>query len=123
MSEPVSALRRAGRSSRLLFGPEGRKVIAGILLIAFVLYGQELYGVATAGGRLDPSLRGATGPSNVIVVLNFTPDRFHNERVREYGVFSGRDGALNRIRLRMVTPENLDKLANLAWVARIEPLK
>ncbi len=123
MSELVSALRRAGRSSRLLFVPEGRKVIAGILLIAFVLYGQELYGVATAGGRLDPSLRGATGPSNVIVVLNFTPDRFHNERVREYGVFSGRDGALNRIRLRMVTPENLDKLANLAWVARIEPLK
>lgn len=123
MSEPVSVLRRAGRSSRLLFGPEGRKVIAGILLIVFVLYGQELYGVATAGGRLAPSLRGVTGPSNVIVVLNFTPERFHNERVREYGVFSGRDGALNRIRLRMVTPDNLDKLANLAWVARIEPLK
>lgn len=123
MSESVPAPRRSSRSSRLLFGPEGRKVIVGILVIVLVLYGQELYGVATAGGRLDPSLRGVTGPSNVIVVLNFTPDRFHNERVREYGVFSGRDGAINRIRLRMVTPDNLDRLANLAWVARIEPLK
>ncbi len=108
---------------RRLFSAEGRKIVAGIVLIVLVLYGQELYGFATAGGRLDPSLRGATGPSNVIVVLNFTPDRFHNERVREYGVFSGRDGAINRIRLRMVTPDNLDRLANLAWVARIEPLK
>ena len=79
--------------------------------------------MATSGGRLDPSLRGATGPSNVIVVLAFTPDRFHNERVREYGVFAGRDGAINRIRLRMVSPDNLDRLANLAWVARVEPLK
>jgi hypothetical protein len=108
---------------RLLFSAEGRKIVAGIVLIALVLYGQELYGFATSGGRLDPSLRGATGPSNVIVVLNFTPDRFHNERVREYGVFSGRDGAINRIRLRQVTPDNLDRLANLAWVGRIEPLK
>jgi hypothetical protein len=45
------------------------------------------------------------------------PDRFHNERISSYGVFAGRDGALNRIRLRMVSPENLDRLADVAWVA------
>ena len=86
-------------------GPEGRKIVLGILLIVLVLFGQQLYGRATAAGRLDPALRHATGPRNVIVVLDFMPDRFHNERISEYGVFSGRDGALNRIRLRNVSPD------------------
>lgn len=108
---------------RLGLHPEGRKIVAGIVLIGLILYGQELYGMATARGRLDPALRGVAGPSDVVVVLGFTPDRFHNERVREYGVFSGRDGAVNRIRLRMVSAENLERLASLAWVARVEPMK
>ena len=45
------------------------------------------------------------------------------ERIAEYGVFAGRDGALNRIRLRMVSPDNLSRLAGIAWVAHIEPMK
>ncbi len=79
--------------------------------MAVILFGQQVYGMATANQRLDPSLRGATGPSNVIVVLDFMPERFHNERVSEYGVFAGRDGALNRIRLRMVSPADLRALS------------
>jgi hypothetical protein len=43
--------------------------------------------------------------------------------VAEYGVFAGRDGALNRIRLRNVTPESLARLAAVSWVAKIEPMK
>ena len=105
-----------------LLGPDGRKIMAGVVLILLVLFGQQLYGRATAGGRLDPALRDAAAPRNVIVVLDFMPDRFHNERIAEYGVFAGRDGALNRIRLRNVSPGNLARLAALAWVARIEPL-
>ena len=58
----------------------------------------------------------------MIVVLDFMPDRFHNERIAEYGVFAGRDGVLNRIKLRNVSPDNLARLAAVAWVARIEPL-
>jgi hypothetical protein len=104
-------------------GPEARKIAAGVLLIVLVLFGQQLYGRATASGRLDPALQGAAGPRNVVVVLAFMPDRFHNERVAEYGVFAGRDGALNRIRLRNVTPDNLARLAAVSWVARIEPMK
>ena len=105
-----------------LLGPEGCKIMAGAALILLVLFGQQLYGQATAGGRLDPALRDATAPRNVIVVLDFMPDRFHNERIAEYGVFAGRDGALNRLRLRNVTPGNLARLAAVAWIARIEPL-
>jgi hypothetical protein len=103
-------------------GPEARKIAAGILLILLVLFGQDLYGRATAFARLDPALHNATTPRNVVVVLGFMPDRFHNERVAEYGVFAGRDGALNRIRLRNVSPDSLSRLAAVPWVARIEPM-
>jgi hypothetical protein len=106
---------------RALPGANVRKIIAGVLMIGLVLFGQQLYGRATAASRLNPALHGATEPRNVVVVLNFVPDRFHNERVAEYGVFAGRDGALNRIRLRNVSPGNLSRLAAVAWIARIEP--
>jgi hypothetical protein len=115
--------RPRSRSRRLIFSPDGRKIIIGIVLIALILFGQQLYGMATLNGRLDPALRAATGPRNVIVVLDFMPDRFHNERVQQYGAFAGRDGALNRMRLRNVTPERLMQLAAIPWIARIEAMK
>jgi hypothetical protein len=121
-ARPAALPRSAGGSRRRLLGPEGRKFVTGILLIAAVLWGQQLYGMATASTRLDPALRHPAGPSNVIVVLEFMPDRFHSERIREYGAFAGRDGSLNRLRLRNVSPENLRRLANIPWVARIEPM-
>jgi hypothetical protein len=111
--------RRRGRR----LGREGGKVAGGILLIALVVFGQDIVGAATAFRRLDPALANPTGSSNVVAVLNFTPERFHNERLAKYGVFAGRDGEVNRVRLRMVTPENLRRLASLAWVSRIEPLR
>ena len=98
------------------------RLLAGVVLIGGILFGQDLYGAATAGERLDPSLDGATGPSAVVVVLDFTPERFHDERLASYGTFAGRDGAVNRIRLRNVSPANLARLASLAWVARVEPV-
>ncbi len=111
------------KSSRLLLGRDGRKILIGIVLILLVVFGQKLYGMATAMSRLDPALRDAAEPRNVIVVLDFMPDRFHNERIAAYGTFAGRDGALNRYRLRGVTPENLRQLAAIPWVAHIEPLR
>ena len=99
------------------------RLIAGVALIGIILFGQTIYGAATASTRVDPSLRDPTGPSTVIVVLDFTPERFHNERLAGYGVFAGRDGAVGRIRLRNVTPDNLAALSRLAWVARIEPMR
>jgi hypothetical protein len=95
----------------------------GALLIALVLWSQDLAGFVTSEGRLDPSLRGVTEPVNVIVALDFTPENFHNERLRSYGVFAGRDKTVNRVRLRMVTPENLRRLSHIAWVSRIEPAR
>lgn len=101
-------------------GPNTTRLLAGIALIAVILFGQTVYGAATAPSRLDSTLRDANAPMTVIVVLGFTPERFHTERLSSYGVFAGRDKSVNRIRLRNVTPENLTALANLAWVTRIE---
>ena len=111
------------RRFRMLIGPDARRFISGLFLIAVILFGQQVYGMATATQRLDPTLRGTTGPSNVVVVLDFMPERFHNERVAEYGTFAGRDGALNRLRLRFVSPDNLRALSDVAWISRIEPFK
>ncbi|HEY0438615.1 MAG TPA: hypothetical protein VGD36_00990 [Xanthobacteraceae bacterium] len=107
---------------RRRLGADALKIAVGVLLIAATLWGQQLYGWATAGARLDPALHNASGRSNVVVVLAFMPDRFHNERVAQYGTFVGRDGALNRLRLRSVTPEKLKQLAAVSWIARIEPM-
>jgi hypothetical protein len=111
------------RRLRLLIGPDGRRFISGVFIIAVILFGQQVYGIVTASRRLDPLLRGATVPSNVVVVLDFMPERFHNERVAEYGTFAGRDGALNRLRLRFVSPDKLRALSEVAWISRIEPFK
>jgi len=116
-------MRAATRRRLPRFDREWTKFAVGVVLIALVVFGPQLLGMATAGRRLDPELKGANGPRNVIVILDFMPERFHSERVTSYGVFSGRDGALNRIRLRMVSPENLAALADIPWVARIVPMK
>jgi hypothetical protein len=118
----ANAMHPGRRSHPLLLGPDGRKLCAGVLLLAVVLFGQGLYGWATAAHRLDPSLMHASGPRDVVIVLDFMPERFHSERIRSYGLFAGRDGALNRMRLRNVRPENLRRLAGIPWVARIEPM-
>lgn len=97
------------------------RLLGGVVLIAAILFGQTVIGMATATGRLDPALRDAAGPANVVVVMAFTPERFHTERLSAYGVFAGRDKAVNRVRLRMVSRDNLRRLASLAWVSRIEP--
>ncbi len=99
------------------------RLLTGAFLIIVILFGQALYGAATSGTRLDPALRGATGPSSVVVVLDFTPERFHNERLAAYGVFAGRDGAVGRIRLRNVSPDDLAALSRLAWVSRVEAVR
>lgn len=98
------------------------RLLIGVLLILIALFGQDIAGWATAGGRIDPTLLAAKEPVNVIVVLDFTPERFHNERLATYGVFAGRDKSVNRIKLRNVSPNALRGLANLIWVSYVGPM-
>jgi len=119
----VSARALRNASGMLRIGVEARRLLAGTLFICMVLFGQQLYGRATSSARLDKAFAAPTDAANVVVVLDFVPERFHNERIAQYGVFAGRDGALNRIRLVNVSREGLADLAALAWVARIEPAR
>jgi hypothetical protein len=107
---------RAGARRR----PELRQLALGVALLAAILGGQQLFGIMTSERRLDPALRGAEAPVDVVVVLAFQPERFHNERLAQYGVFAGRDHAINRIKLQHVSLDNLRGLADLAWVERVE---
>lgn len=115
----VAGVIEARRRRRL--GQGGVRLLCGVLLIGLILYGQSLFGALTAGSRLDPALRDPNGPVNVVVTLDFPPERFHSERLASYGMFAGRAGSVSRIRLRGVTPEALAQLSRIPWVGRIEP--
>lgn len=120
MSDEAHAVPQALRQHPL-GRPELRSLMAGVVLLLAVLYGQPIYGLLTSAQRVDGRLLDASTPLDVVVVLPFQPERFHNERLAQYGVFSGRDRAVNRIRLRHVTPANLRRLANVPWIERVEP--
>jgi hypothetical protein len=98
------------------------RLLLGAALVLACLFGQDVAGWAMSGGKVAPTLLQSQAPVNVVVVLDFTPERFHNERLALYGVFAGRDKAVNRIKLRMVSPEKLRRLGKLIWVARVEPM-
>lgn len=109
-------------SRRRAINPDLARLALGVLIVLGTLYGQEAFGFLTRESRIDPAVP-REGLVNVVAVVGFEPERFHNERLALYGMFSGRDGALNRIRLRQVSQDALEGLASLAWVERVELLK
>jgi len=52
--------RRSGRAREL------RQLLIGVALLAAVLEGQQLFGMITSDDRLDPALRDATAPVDVV---------------------------------------------------------
>ncbi len=55
----------------------------------------------------------------VAVVLDFRPERFHILQLQQHGRVRGTDGTV--VHLRSVSPEGVDALAELYWVAAIRP--
>ena len=109
-------------TTRRLPKAEIARLAAGFLVVAGTLFGQQIFGFMTRSTRIDPAIPG-TGLVDVVAALDFDPERFHNDRLATYGMFSGRDGSVRRIRLRQVSQDSLQRLASLPWVARLEPLK
>jgi hypothetical protein len=56
------------------------------------------------------------------ILAGLRPERFHTERLAQDGVLAGRS-AVSRVRLRLVTPDNLRRLAHVAWVLLVGPLR
>ena len=69
-------------------------MLIGAALLLVALFGQNVAGWATSGGRVVPALLEAKGPVNVIVMLDFTPERFHNERLTRPAILNSRSEAI-----------------------------
>lgn len=108
-------LPRVGREMR----PVLVRLVLGVVLIVGIVAGPGIYGRAIAGGRLSPSLQDVRGSANVRVELDFTPQAFNQEQLTSYGVFAGRRG--NSVILMHVPADRLQDLANVYWVAKVEP--
>lgn len=98
------------------------KPIVGLVLLALVLAAAPVYGRLTSGGKIDESIDRSATQVNVSVDLPFEPENYHRDTLADLGVFAGRDRSdPTKIRLRAVTQENLDKIANFFWVEGIVP--
>lgn len=60
-------------------------------------------------------------PVQVGVVLGFEPERFHTLFLQDYGRVLRVEG--NEVHLRSVRPENIDRLARIYWIERLETLE
>jgi hypothetical protein len=66
-------------------------------------------------------LAGEPGKVNILVTLPFPPERFHVQRLQNYGRVSGTQD--NAVEVRGVKREDLRTVARPYWVTRVEPLK
>jgi len=64
---------------------------------------------------------GAPERVNVVVTLQFPPERFHVQMFQTYGRVSGTQG--NAVELRGVKRADLTSVARPYWVTRVEPLQ
>lgn len=96
--------------------------LIGFILLAAILFTAPIYGRLTSDGKISPEIDRTAAQVDVLVDLPFEPETFHRETLSDLGVFSGRDREdPTRIRIRAVTPDNLERIANLFWVEGILP--
>lgn len=98
------------------------KPVVGLVLLAIVLLAAPMYGRLTSGGKVDEAVDRSAAQVNITVDLPFEPENYHRDTLAELGVFAGRDRTdATKVRLRAVTQENLDRIANFFWVEGIAP--
>ena len=98
------------------------KPILGIVVLAAILLAAPIYGRLTSGGKISDAINRDAATVNVTVDLPWAPDAYHRETLSELGVFAGRDrNDESKIRLRAVTQDDLNTIANFFWVDGIEP--
>lgn len=96
--------------------------LIGCLLLIAILVAAPIYGRVTSDGKIDAGIDRDAAQVDVTVDLPFEPESYHRETLSDLGVFAGRDSDdPTKLRLRAVTQEELDKIANLFWVEGIAP--
>ena len=111
---PVAPRRRAGRPLRTL--------LAGVAVLAVAIFGDDVYGIASAGGKAPAVLTETAEPVHIVVEMSFEPERYHLERLSSLGSYAGRDREKSRIRLLNVSQDHLTDISRLPWVTKIEPV-
>lgn len=96
--------------------------IVGIIVLSAILLIAPVYGRLTSGGKIGADIDRNAESVNITVDLPFEPENYHRDTLADLGVFAGRDRSdPTKLRLRAVTQENLDSIANLFWVEGIAP--
>lgn len=110
-----------GKDASIRQRPWLSPLIGGVILFAILAAG-PLYGRITSGGKIDPGIDRSATTVDVTVDLPFEPESYHRETLSELGVFAGRDRSdPTKLRLRAVTQGDLNRIANLFWVEKIDP--
>lgn len=100
------------------------KPAIGVFVLAFLLLAGPIWGRANSGDKIDPEIDRGAAQVDVEVLVPFELETYHREALSELGVYSGRlrDLTQNGARLRAVTQDDLDRIANFFWVESIRPM-
>ncbi|MGH9051978.1 MAG: hypothetical protein ACRDWX_02995 [Acidimicrobiia bacterium] len=106
--------------ARLLGTTGGRTVL--FVLILYMAFQATIY--ALAPSKVDEAVHQAVdaeGRVDVLVELNFPPERFHILVMQDYGRVTGTEG--EAVEVRGISLEGVQELARKFWVRRIRPLE
>ena len=96
------------------------RLIIGVAVLVALVAGEPALGRILAPGKVDDELEQVESETAVVVQLAVEPQRFHVERLSQFGFYGGRDGDPRRIRLTRVRPAAVMDIASLLWVERVE---
>ncbi len=93
-----------------------------VVVLALALFQVWLY--AQAPAKIDPRVTttiAENGRANILVELNFPPERYHIQALQNFGRIGGADG--NEVTLRNVNQDGIESLARTYWVKSIRLLE
>ncbi len=96
---------------------KGRVLVAALLLgVAW-----QVWLSVAAPSKIAPTVKQAQGQKvNVLVTLDFAPERFHVLAFQKFGRVTGTEN--NTVELRGVNKADLLSVARPYWVVKVEPL-
>src|ERR1700733_11430186 len=91
-----------------------------LLAVLAVYLGWQLWLTLAAPGKIAAGFPSVGEKVNIVVVLQFPPERFHVQLFQAYGRVSGAQD--NAVEIRGVKRADLAAIARPYWVTRIEPM-
>ncbi|MPZ88735.1 MAG: hypothetical protein GEU81_11810 [Nitriliruptorales bacterium] len=96
------------------------RLVVGVVVVVLLVAGEPALGWLLAPGKVGDGLAQVDSETAVVVQLAVEPQRFHVERLSQFGFYGGREGDPRRIRLTRVRPDAVREIASLLWVQSVE---